>query len=76
MDVKIEPSDPKRGSSRVDTKITPIMIDALDKLRTFVRSVHAEQYPHQIDVDTAQAIELLDIKGYFNTIDKARTETP
>lgn len=58
------------------TKITPPIIAALDKLRIFVRSVHAEQYPHQIDVDTAQAIELLDIKGYFSTIDEARTETP
>lgn len=54
--------------------ITPAMIDALDKLRRFVRDVHAEQYPHQIDVDTAQAIELLDTKGYFNDIDKARLE--
>lgn len=56
-------------------KITPIMIDALDKLRTFVRTVHAEQYPHQVDVDTAQAIELLDTKGYFKAIDNARKDT-
>lgn len=57
-------------------EITPQMIEALDRLREFARAVGRENYPHVLDREAADAVELLDNADFFAALDDAREDGP
>jgi hypothetical protein len=55
-------------------QITPEMVAAVDFLRTWARMVHGDNTALEVDIQAAQAINLLDDKDFFVPIDDARED--